>query len=581
MSFSKNDLDTIKSKIKLSSEFEKKVKVIKKGNDYWCCCPFHDEKTPSCKINDDLGSYYCFGCGAKGDIFTFYTDIYNFSFPDAVKELAQRVGIQIIQNNFNENKKNDKIFDILELSTSWFQNNLKDNIQCKEYLKNRFLSSDTIEKFRIGFSYNANSTLYKFLKDHSHNDEDIIKSNLVKIDTNKKIRDFFYKRLIFPISNTNGKIVGFGGRVLDNSNPKYINSPESFFFKKRNILYNLNNAKSHIRSKKNMLICEGYMDVISLYENKIKTAVAPLGTSLTESQIKLAWNYTDKPTIMFDGDQSGLRASYKSALMVLPFLIPNKYLQFINLPKNLDPDSFINNNSFKEFIDLLKQPISIVDFIFEQSSSTVNLDNPDHKISFDKYLDDLVETIKDKKIKYFYKNEFKNLFFKKLKNLNNPKILNKNTNKISSLLDKQIFSFLASFINHKYLRKDLYKLLVNSNLLNEDQLSFFDFFHKNEHINKSAKDLIKNTLPLEITNILEKSMENSIFQLFPYSKNDYESNETLKEIEESVKNINTRLSNLKKINKSLNEFEDNFTALTWDELKKLKIEINDPEENLN
>ncbi|OUW95070.1 MAG: DNA primase [Pelagibacteraceae bacterium TMED237] len=581
MSFSKNDLDTIKSKIKLSSEFEKKVKVIKKGNDYWCCCPFHDEKTPSCKINDDLGSYYCFGCGAKGDIFTFYTDIYNFSFPDAVKELAQRVGIQIIQNNFNENKKNDKIFDILELSTSWFQNNLKDNIQCKEYLKNRFLSSDTIEKFRIGFSYNANSTLYKFLKDHSHNDEDIIKSNLVKIDTNKKIRDFFYKRLIFPISNTNGKIVGFGGRVLDNSNPKYINSPESFFFKKRNILYNLNNAKSHIRSKKNMLICEGYMDVISLYENKIKTAVAPLGTSLTESQIKLAWNYTDKPTIMFDGDQSGLRASYKSALMVLPFLIPNKYLQFINLPKNLDPDSFINNNSFKEFIDLLKQPISIVDFIFEQSSSTVNLDNPDHKISFDKYLDDLVETIKDKKIKYFYKNEFKNLFFKKLKNLNNPKILNKNTNKISSLLDKQIFSFLASFINHKYLRKDLYKLLVNSNLLNEDQLSFLDFFHKNEHINKSAKDLIKNTLPLEITNILEKSMENSIFQLFPYSKNDYESNETLKEIEESVKNINTRLSNLKKINKSLNEFEDNFTALTWDELKKLKIEINDPEENLN
>ncbi len=581
MSFSKNDLDTIKSKIKLSSEFEKKVKVIKKGNDYWCCCPFHEEKTPSCKINDDLGSYYCFGCGAKGDIFTLYTDIYNFSFPDAVKELAQRVGMQIIQNNFNENKKNDKIFDILELSTSWFQNNLKDNIQCKEYLKNRFLSSDTIEKFRIGYSYNANSTLYKFLKDHNYNDDDIIKSNVVKIDTNKKTRDFFYKRLIFPISNTNGKIVGFGGRVLDNSNPKYINSPESDFFKKRNILYNLNNAKSHIRSKKNMLICEGYMDVISLYENKIKTAVAPLGTSLTESQIKLAWNYTDKPTIMFDGDQSGLRASYKSALMVLPFLIPNKYLQFINLPKNLDPDSFINNNSFKEFIDLLKRPISIVDFIFEQSSSTVNLHIPDHKISFDKYLDDLVETIKDKKIKYFYKNEFKNLFFKKLKNLNNPKILNNNTNKISSLLDKQIFSFLASFINHKYLRKDLYKLLVNSNLLNQDQLSFLDFFHKNEHINKSAKDLIKDKLPLEITNILEKTMENSIFQLFPYSKNDYESNETLKEIEESVKNINTRLSNLKKINKSLNEFEGNFTPLTWDELKKLKIEINDTEENLN
>ena len=247
MSFSKNDLEIIKSKIKLSDEIEKKTKVIKKGNDSWCCCPFHNEKTPSCKINDDLGSFYCFGCGAKGDIFTIYTDLYNFSFPDAVKELAKITGVKITENNFEQNKEKNSIFKILEKSTNWFQKNLAQNDQCKKYLLDRSISNETIKNFKIGFSYNPKSSLYQFLKEQNFSDEDIIKSNVVKFDNNKRIKDFFYKRLIFPIANEQDKIVGFGGRVLDNSNPKYINSPESDFFKKRSILYNLNNAKQSIR----------------------------------------------------------------------------------------------------------------------------------------------------------------------------------------------------------------------------------------------------------------------------------------------------------------------------------------------
>ena len=151
MSFSKNDLDLIKSKIQLSSEIEKKTKIIKKGKDHWCCCPFHEEKTPSCKINDDLGSYYCFGCGAKGDIFTIYTDLYKFSFPDAVKELAQRVGIKISNEGFNKNQEDEIVFKILEISTNWFQQNLEINKKCKEYLISRSISQATIEKFRIGY----------------------------------------------------------------------------------------------------------------------------------------------------------------------------------------------------------------------------------------------------------------------------------------------------------------------------------------------------------------------------------------------------------------------------------------------
>ncbi len=578
MSFTKNDLEAIKSKIQLSTEIEKKVKVIKKGNDYWCCCPFHEEKTPSCKINDNLGSYYCFGCGAKGDIFTIYTDLYNYSFPDAVKELANKVGIRIIEKNIKQNEEYENIFKILEVSTKWFENNLFYNDQCKNYLNKRSISMDTIKKFRIGFSYNAKSSLYDHLKNNNFSDKDILKSNVIKIDNNKKIKDFFYKRLIFPISNEKNTVIGFGGRVLDNSNPKYINSPESNFFQKRSILYNLNNAKEYIRTKKNILICEGYMDVISLYENNIKTVVAPLGTALTENQLLLSWKYAEKPTIMFDGDEAGLRASYKSALMSLQYISPNKYLQFIKLPKNYDPDSLINKSSLKHLIELLKKPIPIVKFIFDQSSSSVDLSKAEDKISFDKYIDDIIDTIKDKKIKFFYKNEFKNLFFNKLKSRNKKTLIVKNKEIKDNLLSKQINSFMVSYLNHIDLRDDLAELLLSSNLLDDDQVEFINYFQKNQIKEMQIDEIKINEIPKNYIKILKYVSENSILDLFPYCKKDNDSRETLLEIQDSVKNLNTRLSNLKKINKSLDKLDNNFSSLSWDELKKIKADLISTEE---
>ena len=578
MSFTKNDLEAIKSKIQLSTEIEKKVKVIRKGNDYWCCCPFHEEKTPSCKINDNLGSYYCFGCGAKGDIFTIYTDLYNYSFPDAVKELANKVGIRIIEKNIKQNKEYENIFKILEVSTKWFENNLFYNDQCKNYLNKRSISMDTIKKFRIGFSYNANSSLYDHLKKNNFSDKDIFKSNVIKIDNNKKIKDFFYKRLIFPISNEKNTVIGFGGRVLDNSNPKYINSPESNFFQKRSILYNLNNAKEYIRTKKNILICEGYMDVISLYENNIKTVVAPLGTALTENQLLLSWKYAEKPTIMFDGDEAGLRASYKSALMSLQYISPNKYLQFIKLPKNYDPDSLINKSSLKHLIELLKKPVPIVKFIFDQSSSSVDLSKAEDKISFDKYIDDIIDTIKDKKIKFFYKNEFKNLFFNKLKSRNKKTLIVKNKEIKDNLLSKQINSFMVSYLNHIDLRDDLAELLLSSNLLDHDQVEFINYFQKNQIKEMQIDEIKINEIPKNYIKILKYVSENSILDLFPYCKKDNDSRETLLEIQDSVKNLNTRLSNLKKINKSLDKLDNNFSSLSWDELKKIKADLISTEE---
>ena len=576
MAFNKIDLENIKSKIPISSELEKKTKIVKKGKDVWCCCPFHNEKTPSCKINDDLGNFYCFGCGAKGDIFTIYQDLFNYTFLDAVKELSERAGVKINFNNNSYSKQDSNILKILETATKWFENNLSsENNECSKYLETRKLSKETIKSFKLGYSFSSQGSLYQHLKDLSFQDEEILKSNIVKKDNNNKFRDFFYKRLIFPISNIQGNVVGFGGRVLDSSNPKYINSPESNHFKKREMLYNLNLAKNVARQKKNLLICEGYMDVISLYQNNIKSVVAPLGTSFTEEQLKLSWRFTDKPTIMFDGDEAGKRASYKAAIMSLPYLLPNKSLQFISLPNNTDPDTYLINHKINNLINLLKNPINLVSYIFNVSSGGVSLNNADQKISYDKYLDDLIESIKDKKIQYFYKSEFKSMFFNKLRGSSSKTKLQTIPKKITSLKRKQIYSFIVSAINHPKVRSKIIETILTNIDMDENESNIIKHLNTLDKNLIELKDILAQFSP-KIRQFIESNiLKSSIYELFPYSNPKYDSELSLEEIKESTNNLNTRLSNLKKINKSLNTFQENNTSLNWEELQKISNELED------
>jgi len=330
-----------------------------------------------------------------------------------------------------------------------------------------------------------------------------------------------------------------------------------------------------------MLICEGYMDVISLYDKNIKTAVAPLGTSLTESHLILSWKYVSKPTLMFDGDTSGLKASFKSAIMSLPYLTPSKLLQFVILPNQYDPDTYINEFSMNEFAKYLRNPLSIVDFIFDESSKSIDLSKSDNKVIFDNYIDELVNNIKDSKIKYFYKNEFKSLFFKKLKSFS------KNKNSISirknktSLKEKQIYSFLTAYLNHVKLRNELYLLLTQSELLNKHQNEFLNFIHNSEFLEVEIDNIDIGNLPNIFLEVYEKSTDTSIFQLFPYVQKGFDKDSALKEIKESINNLNTRLSNLKKINKSLNDIDEYPSSLTWDELKNISFNLHNNEELLD
>ena len=579
MSSLRDQIDEIKSKIKLSEVISKHVKIIHKGKDVWCLCFFHSEKTPSMKINEDTSSYYCFGCQAKGDLISFYTDYLNYSFNDALKELANKAGVKINFTKINHNSsEREKFFKILENASNWYHNNLllEENSNILQYLKGRNISFDTIKEFKIGYSYNSSETLNQYLRKKSFTEDEIINSNLAKLSHKDFLRDFFYKRLIFPIRDINSKIVGFGGRSLNNSEPKYINSPESAFFKKGKLLFNIDKAKSIVRKKENLLICEGYMDVISLYNKGIKSVAAPLGTALTYDQLLITWKLCKKPTLMFDGDIAGKKASIKSALLALKYLNPGYSIQFLELPTNEDPDSYINNLPKNEFIKFLKSPTDLSNYIFNYAKKSFNYDTPDQKIIFDKYFDDIINFIENKKVRLFYKKDFKEKLYLFFNNYKSKKIYTKNSNlnyKASFLRNKEIYSFIACFVNHQDIRLDIIEDLLRVDYNDKKINKCLQEISSKDNINLNPKDLEESLKDIHSKEILKKSLNTNIYKLFPYSEPTYKSKDALKDIKKSLKLIETRLSNFSELDKSLKDFKSDSTSLKWEDFKKLSNEI--------
>ena len=276
---------------------------------------------------------------------------------------------------------------------------------------------------------------------------------------------------------------------------------------------------------------------------------------------------------MFDGDEAGKRASYKAAVMSLPFLIPNKSIQFINLPNNTDPDNLLINNQGNNLVHLLKNPTKLLNYIFDTSISGISLNDADQKISYDNYIDELIESIKDKKIKYFYKNEFKSLFFNKLRSLSNKTKIKTIPKKVNSLKRKQVYSFIASAINHKEVRYQIVEEILANIELDDTENKILDYLTKVDINSVETVDIIKQ-FNEEIRKFVEAHViQDDIYQLFPYSNPKFESETALIEIKESTNNLNTRLSNLKKINKSLNTFKEDNSSLNWEELQKISKEL--------
>ena len=419
MKFSTEILNEIKDKISVSQVVEKTVQLKKRGKEFVGLSPFTKERTPSFTVNDEKQFYHCFSTNKHGDIFTFLVEVGGLSFPEAVEKLADEAGVQLRtfspaeEEKFNKSKK---LYEALEISKSFFSSQIfdNDNSLALRYLKNRGLSNDIINSYEIGYAPKGNK-LEKYLISNGVSHEIMTLAGMTIKDENKKdnFYDRFRNRIIFPIRDIRNRVVGFGGRVINTEDqPKYLNSPETPVFHKGGLLYNFSKIRPNIKNNDNLIVVEGYMDVVSLASKGLHNAVAPLGTALTETQLNLLWKETDSPIICFDGDKAGKQASFRASEIALKLLKPNKTLRFINLPDNLDPDDYIKNNGLENFNKYIKNASPLTAIIWDSCLQESNIETPEGKAGFETLLRRKLNLISDKSIKKHYGLLFKEMLDK-------------------------------------------------------------------------------------------------------------------------------------------------------------------------
>ena len=419
MKFSTETLNEIKDKISVSQVVEKTVQLKKRGKEFVGLSPFTKERTPSFTVNDEKQFYHCFSTNKHGDIFTFLVEVGGLSFPEAVEKLADEAGVQLRtfspaeEEKFNKSKK---LYEALEISKSFFSSQIfdNDNSLALKYLKNRGLSNDIINSYEIGYAPKGNK-LEKFLISKGVSHEIMTLAGMTIKDENKKdnFYDRFRNRIIFPIRDIRNRVVGFGERVINaEDQPKYLNSPETPVFHKGGLLYNFSKIRPNIKNNDNLIVVEGYMDVVSLASKGLHNSVAPLGTALTETQLNLLWKETDSPIICFDGDKAGKQASFRASEIALKLLKPNKTLRFINLPDNLDPDDYIKNNGLENFNKYIKNASPLTVIIWDSCLQESNIETPEGKAGFETLLRRKLNLISDKSIKKHYGLLFKEMLDK-------------------------------------------------------------------------------------------------------------------------------------------------------------------------
>ena len=339
--------DELRAKVSIVDVVGSKVKLVRKGREYQACCPFHNEKTPSFTVNEAKGFYHCFGCGAHGDIIKFEMEANNLPFMDAIRKLADKAGLQVPQiskESHEEAVKRNSLYDIMEMACRFFEKSLllPEGQRAMDYFHHRGFEEDIITKFRLGYAPNNNG-LKALLASKGVSEHDMAELGLIAIpeDKSRRSHDFFRDRVMIPIMDKAGRVIAFGGRIMGDGQPKYLNSPETPLFNKRRVLYNLNNARDRAFAARNIIVCEGYMDVIALDKYGFGYAVAPLGTALTEDQISEAWKVCPEPTLCFDGDGAGIRAAIRSIDRGLPILKAGYSLKYVFLPDKMDPDEFL------------------------------------------------------------------------------------------------------------------------------------------------------------------------------------------------------------------------------------------------
>ena len=585
MKYPKEYLDEIKSRLKVSTVVSKSVELKKRGKEYVGLSPFKNEKTPSFTVNDEKEFYHCFATAEHGNIFDFVMKTQNLKFGEAVRYLANVAGMQpyMFSKQDEEREKKWKEYSLIySRYVDYYHNELLKNeahSNAREYLKNRSLGKEIVQKFKIGF-VDYNSTFLEKYKDE-FNENSLMETGLFYIDDKKnKLVERFRNRIIFPINNLSGQPIALGGRIIEKKDylAKYINSPETNFFKKGSNLYNLDIARKLSNKLDNIYLVEGYMDVVGLNKNDIENVVANLGTSLTDRQISILNQFYNDIVICFDGDESGYKAALRAAENSIKELKPEKQISFLFLPENEDPDSFVNKKGKNEFLEFSKNSkLSIHQFIFNHYKKQTSND-PSSLAIFEKKLKSIANTIKDEYIKK-YVLEY---FLEKISELTPHQSFRKNSNyvkKTKSLdLTKKHYKESKQFSGVELKELSLLYLIINNLNLVKENLNLFEdskfFSDENKKIYEHIIDKAKSLDELSLDNLnLDNQLITKINRfasikhiLANKAGNDFEALEILEDLKRDLNNYDLEF----RIQELESRFSKDFSEETFNELKELK-----------
>ena len=585
MKYPKEYLEEIKTRLKVSTVVSKTVNLKKRGKEFIGLSPFKTEKTPSFTVNDEKGFYHCFSTSEHGNIFDFLMKTQNLKFGEAVKMLANLAGMRpytFSRQDEEREKKWQEYVSIYNQYVQFYHDELLKNEKtsvARDYLKKRNLSKEVVKKFKIGYVEKNTNFFEKLKKDF--NEKVLIESGLFYLDDKKNIYvERFRERIIFPINNISGQPIGLGGRTIRENNylAKYINSPETQFFKKGSNLYNLDLARKLSNKIDQVYLVEGYMDVVGLSKNGIDNAVANLGTSLTDKQILILNQFFENIIICFDGDESGYKAALRAAENSIKELKPENKISFLFLTNNDDPDSFVNKNGKDYFIDFTKQnKISIHQFIFDHYRNQTE-NNPSSMAIFEKTLRSTANTIKDQFIKkyvleYFLKrissltpyinNNKRQFFTKKTKSLKSTQKYF-NESKSISLIEIKEFSLLYLILNNLEIFQENIHLIEKIKLFtNENKLVFDAILSKL----KNGDKFVVNDLSID-SQLIDKIFK---FASIKHILNNYQNNndkifDLLEEITRDLKNYELEL----RIEELESKFAKDLSESTFNEIRELK-----------
>ena len=412
MKFPQSFIEEIRNRVRVSEVVGKAVSLRRAGREFHALCPFHKEKSPSFTVNDEKGFFHCFGCGAHGDVIGFTMDYEHLGYREAVERLAGLAGLSVPKLTHAEvekEKKAQSLRDVMESVTAWMQEQLEQTSEgelARRYLRERGLSEETIARFRIGYAPADRDALAKAMQAKGISVAQLIEAGMLISVEDRSPYSRFRRRLMFPIRDRKSKVIAFGGRVLPGDPnadaPKYLNSPETPLFSKGRQLFNLDIARRAAFDEKQLIICEGYMDVIALAQAGVVHAVAPLGTAITPEQLQLCWQLVDEPTLCLDGDSAGQRAMTRATDIALPLLVPGKTLRVAVMPKGDDPDSLIRAAGREAFdaVIAVAQPLAT---ILWQQNMGGPAGTPEARAAQEQQLMLKVNQIKHPTVQHYYK----------------------------------------------------------------------------------------------------------------------------------------------------------------------------------